>query len=211
MSIASFELVFGHALRGEECHLVPPDGRPLRLPVEDWTATPDRSDLALLAHCSGATLDIGCGPGRLTAELAARGQVVLGIDVVGEAVGQARSRGGSALVRDVFDRVPGEGRWQTVLLADGNIGIGGDPSGLLERVRQLLDPRGHVVVEVAGPGVPTRTVPVRLQCSCAQTGWFRWSVVGVDGVAALAASAGLALLGCYQHGVRWWAVLGETW
>lgn len=208
---APFEVVFAHALRGEECHLVQADGVPLRVPVEDWTSPPDATDLALLGHCAGATLDIGCGPGRLTAELAARGHVVLGIDVVADAVGEARIRGGSALVRDVFGRVPGEGRWETALLADGNIGIGGDPAGLLTRARQLLDPRGRVVVEVAGPGIPTQTLRVRLQCSCARTRWFRWSVVGIDGLAALAAGAGLAVLGGHHHGPRWWAVLEERW
>ena len=31
------------------------------------------------------------------------------------------------LRRDLFAPLPGEGRWHHVLLADGNIGIGGDP------------------------------------------------------------------------------------
>ena len=41
--------------------------------------------------------------------------------------------GGPALVRSVFETLPGEGRWDTVLLMDGNIGIGGDPAALLGR------------------------------------------------------------------------------
>ena len=63
-----------------------------------------------------------------------------------------RERGVPALRRDVFDRVPGEGRWHTVLLADGNIGIGGDPVRLLQRVRTLLATGGRVVVELGAPG-----------------------------------------------------------
>ena len=39
-------------------------------------------------------------------------------------------------------RPPGEGRWDTVLFIDGNVGIGGDPIALLRRVRQLLAPAG---------------------------------------------------------------------
>ena len=51
------------------------------------------------------------------------------------------------LRRDVFARVPGEGRWSHVLLADGNIGIGGDPLRLLERAAGLLAAGGTVLVE----------------------------------------------------------------
>ena len=40
--------------------------------------------------------------------------------------------------RDVFARVPGEGRRGHVLVADGNVGIGGDPAMLLARAAPLL-------------------------------------------------------------------------
>ena len=40
--------------------------------------------------------------------------------------------------RDVFARVPGEGRWVRMLVADGNVGIGGDPAMLLARTARLL-------------------------------------------------------------------------
>lgn len=83
---------------------------------------------------------------------------VLGIDVVPEAVALTRERGASALVRDVFAPVPGEGWWDTALLANGNIGIGGDPVTLLRRVHALLLPGGRAVVEVARPGVGMRMV-----------------------------------------------------
>ena len=56
--------------------------------------------------------------------LAERGIPVLGIDITPCAVEQARSSGGLVMLRDVSDRLPGAGRWMTVLLADGNIGIG---------------------------------------------------------------------------------------
>ena len=101
------------------------------LRLDDWNRPADDHEHEVLARCVGPTLDVGCGPGRLTAALAERGQVALGIDVVGDAVGQTLQRGGSALRRSVFDPVPGEGRWRTVLLADGNVGIGGDPVALL--------------------------------------------------------------------------------
>lgn len=145
----SFSTVFSRALRGHPWSVVGIGDPPQQLPVADWSRPADESDHLLIDECSGPTVDIGCGPGRLSARLAELGHVVLGIDVVHEAVEQTRERGASAIVRDVFDPLPGEGRWQTALLADGNIGIGGDPVALLRRVRELVDPRGRIVVEVA--------------------------------------------------------------
>jgi SAM-dependent methyltransferase len=109
-------------------------------------------DESLLDRCEGPTLDIGSGPGRLILALAERGVPALGIDITPHAIDLARSGGAMALLRDVFDRVPGTGRWATVLLVNGNIGIGGDPAALLRRVGQLLAPRGHALVELDGPG-----------------------------------------------------------
>lgn len=205
-----FGVVFAHALAGEPCRVVVPGIAPFPLPVADWDCAPTDADHELLARCTGATLDIGCGPGRLTAELAARGQVVLGIDVVGEAVGRTVARGGTALRRDVFGRVPGEGRWQTALLADGNIGIGGDPGALLARVRELLAPGGRAVVEVAPDGTRTGPVQARLECRCARSEPFRWALLAAPEVPAIAGRTGFAVLATERWGDRRWAVLGRS-
>lgn len=205
----SFSHVFGHALRGMPCTVVGLGTDPVGLPVDEWTRPPDEDDLGLVELCDGPTLDIGCGPGRLTTALAERGHVSLGIDVVSEAVGQARGRGASALRRDVFDALPGEGRWCTALLADGNVGIGGDPVALLRRVRTLLDPRGRVVVEVGPAGTGCRTGWAALVCDGARSRPFRWSVVGVDAVDMVADRAGFTVTGIHEHGRRHSAVLEE--
>ena len=81
----------------------------------------------MLNLCVGPTIDVGCGPGRLTEALGGLGHLVLGIDVTPEAVGHPCTGARTALRRDVFAPLPGEGRWGTALLADGNVGIGGDP------------------------------------------------------------------------------------
>jgi hypothetical protein len=113
-----------------------------------------------------------------------------------------------ALVRDVFDRVPGEGRWQTALLADGNIGIGGDPRTLLVRLRELLVPDGRVVVDLAAPGAGVRTRSVRLETALLRSRPFRWAVVGVDAIGPLAVASGFTVQRVQLHGNRWFAVLG---
>ena len=143
---------FDTALRTERCVLELADGTQISLPVGRWHARADAADELMLDRCTGATLDIGCGPGRLTVALGARGVPVLGVDVSPVAVRLTKRGGGTALQRDVFGRMPGVGRWQHALLADGNIGIGGDPFALLRRVAALLGVGGTALVEVAAPG-----------------------------------------------------------
>ncbi|MEU8742932.1 methyltransferase domain-containing protein [Streptomyces parvulus] len=132
------------------------DGWLLPLDVERWCAVADPVDLEVLDRCEGAVLDVGCGPGRLVAELAARGRTVLGIDVSEAAVDRTVRSGGHSLRRSVFEPLPGEGRWDTVLLMDGNVGIGGDPRALLTRVAALLAPGGLLIAETARVDIDER-------------------------------------------------------
>ena len=137
------------------------DGWLLPLDVERWCAEPDAADLTVLDRCEGTVLDVGCGPGRMIAALAFQGVTSLGIDVSQEAVKRATRAGGAAIVRSVFDTVPSEGRWKTLLLVDGNIGIGGDPIALLGRAAELLAPQGLLIAEVAPIDIDER-ISVRL-------------------------------------------------
>ncbi|MCW2757686.1 MAG: Mg-protoporphyrin methyl transferase, partial [Nocardioidaceae bacterium] len=159
------------------------------------------------AACDGPTLDVGCGPGRMTSELNASGAIALGIDVVPEAIEQTRARGAQALLRDVFEHVPGIGRWQTVLLADGNVGIGGDPVRLLRRVTDLLADDGQVVVDVLAPGRRSSIRTHRLQHGDQMSEPFPWAIVGVDQIAVIAEAAGLTVVRTEQYAERWFAVL----
>jgi glycosyltransferase A (GT-A) superfamily protein (DUF2064 family)/SAM-dependent methyltransferase len=135
-----------------------------RLCVADWqTMAP--ADEILLSRCEGPVLDIGCGPGRLVESLAIRGTAALGIDISTRAVTQTALRGGSVLQRAVEHRLPGEGRWGTVLLADGNIGIGGDPETLLGRCHDLLAAGGVALVEVDADDEVDHRVSLTLHCS----------------------------------------------
>ncbi len=206
----SFSSVFSAALQGVPCRVVGLGDEARHLPVTDWAQEADADDQEVLRHCVGPTIDIGCGPGRMAAALADIGHVVLGIDVVHEAVGQTRERGVSALRRDVFDDLPGEGRWCTALLADGNVGIGGDPVALLRRVRELLDPRGRAVVELEAPGVPATSTWAALEVDGTRSRPFRWSVLGVDDVRSVAHEAGWEVEAVHRVGRdRWVAVLEE--
>jgi len=134
---------YDDAFAGEPTHVVDRLGKAQPFEVDQWSSAPDWVELELFVDpCVAATIDIGCGPGRLVAEITARGIPALGIDVSPEAVRQTRVRGALALRRDIFGSIPGEGRWEHALLADGNIGIGGDPVRLLKRLCAVLGPAG---------------------------------------------------------------------
>lgn len=168
------------------------DGAFETLDLRRWLGQLTRGDASLLARAGGNVLDIGCGPGRLTTALALRGRTALGIDVAATAVALTQRSGGAAVQRSVFAPVPREGQWHTALLADGNIGIGGDPARLLRRVRELLHPRGEVLVELDDGGHRRGSRQARIEAGANRVGaWFPWAHVGAEGIASVAAGAGL--------------------
>jgi len=207
------ELLYGRLLAsaaagsGDEAAVRVAGERPRRLPLRRWLAPVDAADRALLAHAVAPVLDIGCGPGRHLAALAAAGHEGLGLDLSPVAVRIARARGADAILRSVFADVPRAGTWRTALLLDGNIGIGGRPEALLARARDLIAPDGAVLVEAAPPGRPTRRERVRLETRGAMSPWFGWATVGVDGVPSLARAAELRCAGILCCGGRWFARL----
>ncbi|RPF39219.1 bifunctional 2-polyprenyl-6-hydroxyphenol methylase/3-demethylubiquinol 3-O-methyltransferase UbiG [Streptomyces sp. TLI_185] len=167
----------------------------LPLDVERFCAAPDAADTGVLRRCTGPVLDVGCGPGRLVAALAVRGVPALGVDVSPAAVSLTRRQGGTALQRSVFDRLPREGRWGTVLLMDGNVGIGGDPTALFTRLRGLLRPGGCTLAEAAPQDVDER-LTVRVEDAQGRHGRsFPWARVGTTALLNAADATGLILTG----------------
>ena len=186
--------------------LTGPAGGTIEVDVSAWCRRRMPGDGGLLDRCDGPTLDVGCGPGRLTAALLRRGVPALGVDISATAVGMARRRGALALHRDVFTDLPGAGRWRCVLLADGNVGIGGDPARLLARCRALAAADGVVLVELHPPGVPSWAGRAVLR-SADGAAALRWAVVAADDVAAPAARAGLRVAETWTEAGRWFATL----
>jgi SAM-dependent methyltransferase len=192
--------------------LIDDAGRERRVDASGWCRPHLPGDAGLLGRCAGPTLDVGCGPGRLTAALHRAGVPALGIDVSRAAVRLARRRGATALRRDVFGALPG--RWRHLLLADGNIGIGGDPAALLRRCRALLTDDGRIHAELAAPGTRTWAGDAALRSTGGAThpptgsaAAFRWAEVATDDVRDVAAPAGLRVAETWTEAGRWFATL----
>jgi hypothetical protein len=143
----------------------------------------------------------------LAAALHRSGREALGIDISAEAVRQARRRGARAVRRCVFGPVPGEGAWRNVLLADGNVGIGGDPARLLRRCAELAAPTGSILAELAAPGTAGWSRSVVLFDGQRRSAPFGWAVVGVDDIAEQAAAVSLRPNEIWQEAGRWFAEL----
>jgi SAM-dependent methyltransferase len=156
--------------------------------VHPWPFGPDRWEAPvppweqrLLHALPGPVLDVGCGPGRHLGALATGGPVSLGIDTCPVAVSRVRRRGHAAIQVSVFDQLPAEGRWGAALLLDENLGLGGHPVRLLERVGALLHRTGRIVVEAIPWISGVRVVDVGQP----------WALVGSDALPDLAADAAL--------------------
>lgn len=210
--------LYDRALDGERCWIRHDDGELRPLPAHRWLGVrcPDDPcpgdgsggafdedfDEAVTQMCTGPTIELGCGPGRLVARLIQRGVPALGIDRSVAAIRLAGRGGAPVLLGDVFDPLPAMGLWQTVLLVDGNVGLGGDPCRILGRAAELLARGGRCVAEFDGEHIGIRSRWVRLESAYEVGPWFRWASVGVDSAAALAAQVGLTLTGVRLIGDR---------
>jgi SAM-dependent methyltransferase len=184
------------------------DGRARPVPIGRWLGPLTAADRRLLERAVGPVLDVGCGPGRHVGALARRGVMALGVEIAPMAVERARNRGAQALLGSVFDPIPGAGSWRTALLLDGNIGIGGRPTALLQRLAALLCPGGTVLCELSPPGSPTAAELIALEdASGARSSWFPWAHVGVDGITDIALAVPLVLRAVWRDRERWFAEL----
>lgn len=202
MAVTTIEIygrLLEHAAGGEhDGHVRTAAGLPAALPLRRWLAPAASADLLVVEQATAPVLDVGCGPGRMLAALEAQGRAATGIDVSPVAVRLARRRGGHALRASVFSpRVP-VAAWASVLLLDGNIGIGGDPERLLARTAELLRPGGETIVEVDPPGGGSTVVGMRLEGAGAVGPWFDWARVDADAIAVVARCAGLRVAGRFE-------------
>ena len=184
-------------------------GRVLPTDARRWLAPPPPEEELLLERVRGPALDVGCGPGRHVLALISRGISALGVELTPAAARIARHQGAPVMEGSVFDPVPRSGEWRTALLLDGNIGIGGEPLALLQRVGDLLAPDGRVLVELGAPGCGNQRQRVRLEVEESTGPWFPWTSLAADRIELLADKARLLVDDLWQGAGRWFAELSR--
>jgi glycosyltransferase A (GT-A) superfamily protein (DUF2064 family)/SAM-dependent methyltransferase len=153
-----------------------------------WCRPADPVDELVVLRCEPPVIDIGCGPGRMVTALQQSGRAVLGIDISPAAVALGARDGGQLLRHGYEDPLPGEGRWGTALLLDGNIGIGGDVASMLARCRDLVGAGGLIICEIDPDPHCDETFQLVLAADghhCAPTPWASIGLIGVQRVATL--------------------------
>jgi SAM-dependent methyltransferase len=184
-------------------------GASRELDIDRWLAEADDVDHRLLDRAGGPVIDIGCGPGRHVEALAMRSTEALGIDLSDDFVALAQARDRRVLLRSVFDRLPREAGWQSALLLDGSIGIGGDPAALLTRVSDLLANGGRALIETAGPEGTSDRLTMSLESHDGVDCWFDWATLAASDVGPLARLTSFELADQWQDGDRWFAQLDK--
>ncbi|MBO0980881.1 class I SAM-dependent methyltransferase [Microbacterium sp. SD291] len=169
-----------------------------------FLAAADAADDSVISRVRGPVLDVGCGPGRMVHAAIRAGHLSLGVDVSRTAVERTRALGLPALHRSVFDHLPQEGSWRTLLLLDGNIGIGGAPQPLLTRCAQIVSADAGIIVEVdpvpaTDRGYEATVVDDDGRSSSA----FPWYDVGADALRGHLGGTGLQI-------AETWAVSGRA-
>lgn len=195
-------------------HLRRGDGRLLLLDFEPYVggAGPGAispMERSLFALARGSVLDLGAGGGRVAAYLqstARPAQAVTEVIAVDSSQGACiclRRRGLRAVVHSPWQRVMESGIWRgrfdTVLLAGGNLGLAEDEAGLarmLEWLGGLLRPDGRLLVTAVSPWPPrdeAPAAPVRLRIEYdGKVGeWFSWLTLTPAALWAAASEHGL--------------------
>lgn len=115
------------------------------------------SVLRLAGSGPGNALDAGMGPGRLCADLAARGWVVHGVDASAEMVAAARARlpgAAERLVESPIERLPFPGCSFDLATATGVLEFLEDVPAALGELARVLRPGGLTVVTMPNPVSP---------------------------------------------------------
>jgi len=136
-----------HSIEREDGYLDSCDAIAYLRPPGKWTKT----EHAALRLARGRVLDVGCGAGRHTLALQARGLEVLGIDASPLAVKTARARGlKRARVMRIEEASARLGRFDTILMGGNNFGLFGSfakARRLLRRFQGMTAAGARIIVE----------------------------------------------------------------
>jgi SAM-dependent methyltransferase len=139
-------------LEGDDGSIRPADLQPEEffLPFEEWAPWEQQ----LIDTAAGAVLDLGAGAGRHAIYLQNLGHDVTAVDVSPGAVQVCRARGIHDVRTADLREFSIDGRWDTVLLMCGNLGLAGDwePTRiLLKRLAGMASEQGLLIGDSVDP------------------------------------------------------------
>ena len=110
---------------------------------------------AVMSRSPATALDIGCGEGWLSRELAGRGVEMTGIDVVPELIKRARLAGGGSFTVASYDEIAAGQLDARVDVAVANFALIGKESvdGVVQRTPAMLNRGGALIVQTLHPVV----------------------------------------------------------
>ncbi len=130
-------------------------GGPDPLPVEHFFRGPEAMnelERTALDLARGRVLDLGAGVGSHALALQEKGLTVTALDALPEAVKIMRSRGVLDVRLGRWQDLPGEERYDTVLILMNGAGVAGTLGGmvrLLDTLRNTLSPGGRILLDSA--------------------------------------------------------------
>ena len=114
---------------------------------KDWPAR----EKSAIRVAKGRVLDIGCGAGRHSLFLQAKGLEVTGIDVSPLAIRVCKARGlKDARLMSIDDVRPSLGKFDTILMLGNNFGLFSNKAkarALLRRLLEMTNPKGRIIAE----------------------------------------------------------------
>ncbi len=173
------------------------DPRDYFAPFRRWPAVERRA----MRFVRGRVLDVGCGAGRVSLHLQARGHAIVAIDESPLAIDVARQRGvRDARVLALADVDVSLGVFDTVLVARNNLGLAGEgrrAGALLRRLAAVTSPRGRIVTDTVHPDrveqdlqVSGRAPRYRVRWHAYTSPWFRYLMLSPEDLEPLVAGTG---------------------
>ena len=206
--------LYDRALDGERCWVRHDDGRVDRLPVRSWLGgrnADERFDNAVVGAVRRPDDRLGLRSWTFGGTPGRSGACLHSASISPPPPSRWRAAAAPRhFAATCSIRCQGQAGGRRCCLADGNVGLGGDPWRILRRAGELLRHGGRCVAEFDSAVEGIYTGWVRLESSCAIGPWFQWASVGIDCAARLADDVGFAVVGIHPIGRRVVASLAAT-
>jgi RimJ/RimL family protein N-acetyltransferase len=148
-------------------------------------------ELLPVAAC-GPALDLGAGAGRISLWLQQQGAPVTAVDSSPGAVAVCRTRGVMDARIGDLNSPPTDKRWRFIVLACGNLGLGGSRDGnrrLLTRLAEIAAPDAVLYGDTVDPGAEP-DIQLRIRYKRETTDWWPQRNIPIDEIADLVDGTG---------------------